>query len=264
MTVSASVRMVSVRRGLRPLWTTSLPPLKSRVTPSSMSVTQMPTRAFNDSKSRSFSGWLRMLASIRPRASTQTRSVHRRRNRRARGCRRRAWGLSRWAWRSQIPPHPPASLLLFVGPFDRNPRRAERHLLRSLRVAHDRRQVTLQLELALEHPLGGVELVGGDLFPPRVRRVDHEVALLRIGRGADLDVARLAVEQVHHDSLRLGEVVGRLGFDHEANRPLPALARRLVGGRFVDLVLERLGPLVRESLDRHAALLTHSETSDLA
>src|SRR6266851_3355246 len=66
ITVSASARMVMVRRGFRPLCTTSLPPLKSSVTASSMSVTKIPTRATRFSKSPCFSSRLLTLASIRP------------------------------------------------------------------------------------------------------------------------------------------------------------------------------------------------------
>src|SRR5207245_9072180 len=101
--------------------------------------------------------------------------------------------------------------------------------------------------------LGRGELLGVDFLPSGVRRGEDEVALLSVGRRADRYLARLAVEQVHHDSLRLRKMLVRLGLDHEPNRPFPAFGRGLVDRRLVDLVFELFGPLVRESRHRHVS-----------
>src|ERR1700686_1018347 len=111
-----------------------------------MSVTQIPTRATSASKSCLLCTFARTLASIRP-PSISAKALGS-----SLAYSTRAWSCSMW-------------FLIFVGPFDRDPSRALGHLLRSLRVAHDRRQVALELELALEHALRHVQLFHDDLFP---------------------------------------------------------------------------------------------------
>src|ERR1700692_4685726 len=89
-------------------------------------------------------------------------------------------------------------------------------------------------------------------------RCDNEVAFLRVRGRTDLDVAGLTVEEIHDDSPGLGKMLVRLSLNHEADRPFPPLAGGLVGGGFVDLVLESVSPLRRKSFDRHDLLLVRN------
>src|SRR5207244_7117883 len=132
--------------------------------------------------------------------------------------------------------------LVSVGPYDRHPGRALGHLLRRLRVSHDRRQIAFQLGLGLQHPLRGVKLLGRDLLPARVGRRDHEVTILRLGDGPYLDRSGRAVEQVHDHTARLGKVLVRLSLDRPDDRPLPALRHRLLDALASHLVLVVLHP----------------------
>src|SRR5438552_8750278 len=252
ITVSASARIVMSRFGVRRLWTTSVPRWNSGVTPSSMSVTQIPTLASSSSKSLWLARLVSMFASISP-PSIEANAL-------GSGSAYftslpfpTSWG--RWPRRSAAGPDGGVELSVFVRPLDRDPRRAFGHLLRRLGIAHDGRQIALQLELALQHALGRVQLFCRHLLPARVGSGEHEVALLRVRSRAPRAAARRAVEQVHDDTPRLGEFPVRLRFHDEAHGPLPALGRRLVDARRVDLVLELLGPFAGESLDRHLDLL---------
>src|SRR5438067_970621 len=220
ITVSASVRMVSRRSRLRPLLTTSLPPLKSSVTDSSMSSTTIPTRAFRVSKSPRFSGRPSTLASIRPPSIMA-----------------KALASSPSAYSTSFSGRV-TRRLRFVGKLDRDAGRALGHLLRRPGVADDGRQVALQLQLALHHALGRVQLLLHHLLPAGVGRCDDEVALARLVGADDLDRAGLAVIQVHEDAFGLGKLLVRLGLDDQPDRPLPTLAGLLVHRRLVDLVLE--------------------------
>src|SRR5579862_2204228 len=67
-----------------------------------------------------------------------------------------------------------------VRPPDRNPSGAVGQLLRRLGVPDDGHHVALQLEAAQHDPLGGVELLRGDLLPARVGAGDDELGLLGI------------------------------------------------------------------------------------
>src|SRR5579859_191245 len=201
ITVSASVRMVSRRSRLRPLLTLSSPPLKSRVTDSSMSSTTIPTRALRVSKSCRFSGRPSTLASISPpsiiaKALASSPSVY---------------STSFWGRVTRR--------LRFVRELDRDPRRALGHLLRRPGVADDGRQVALQLQLALHHALGRVELLLHHLLPAGVGRRDDEVARAGLGGTDHLDGPRLAVVEIHEDALGLGEPLVGLGLDDQADRP---------------------------------------------
>src|SRR5437588_2130471 len=232
ITVSASVRMVSLRSRLRPLLTRSRPPRKSRVTASSMSRTWIPTRALSVSKSWRFSGRPATLAWIRPPSIMA-----------------KALASSPSAYSTSSGGGADLARLGFVREFDRDPGRALGHLLRGPGVADDGRQVSLQLQLALHHPLGRVELLLHHLLPARVGGGDDEVGLgSGVGAG-ELDVARLTVEEIHVDPLRLWEVLVGLGLDDQSDRPLPTLAGLLVDGGLVDLVLEGGRELGTERFD---------------
>src|SRR5438270_6396749 len=179
ITVSASVRIVRSRLRFRPLLTASDPPLNSSVIDSSMSSTRMPTRAFRLSKSLRLSWRAFTLASIRPPS----------------------------IWANALASSPSGystSDLVFVREVDRDPGRALGHLLRRPGVADDGRQVALQLQLALHHALGRVQLLLHHLLPAGVGRCDDEVALARLVGADDLDRAGLAVIQVHEDAFGLG------------------------------------------------------------
>src|SRR5438309_8823174 len=221
ITVSASVRIVRSRLRFRPLLTASDPPLNSSVIDSSMSSTRMPTRAFRLSKSLRLSWRAFTLASIRPPS----------------------------IWANALASSPSGystSRLVFVREVDRDPGRALGHLLRRPGVADDGRQVALELELALHHPLGRVELLAHHLLPARVGRRHHEVALLRLIGRNHLDVPGLAVEEVQENPVAVGDVLIGLGLDDQAHGPLPALAGLLVDLALVDLFLERLRELRAE------------------
>src|SRR5687767_9405439 len=76
-------------------------------------------------------------------------------------------------------------------------------LVRGLDVAHDRREVARELELALHHALDRVELLPDDLLPARVRRANHEGRLLALLRGDELALPALAVPEVEPGPDRL-------------------------------------------------------------
>src|SRR5579863_7218432 len=67
-----------------------------------------------------------------------------------------------------------------VRPPDRHPCGAVGQLLRSLGVAHDRREIALQLEAAEHDSLGGIELFLSHLLPARVGAGDDEFGLLGV------------------------------------------------------------------------------------
>src|SRR3979490_839265 len=152
-----------------------------------MSVADIPTRATSLSKSCFFSGLANTFASISPPSIPAN-----------------ALG-SLLAYSTS--PGSFAVALLPVGPLDRNSGRALGHLLGCLCVAHDGRQVAFELQLALKHSFCRVELFVDHLLPPRVRGCDHEITPLRVARRTDLDVASGAIEQVHHDAERRGEIL---------------------------------------------------------
>src|SRR5207245_8358799 len=231
ITVSASARIVMSRFGVRPLWTTSVPRWNSSVTPSSMSVTQIPTLASSSSKSLCLARLVSMFASISP-PSIEANAL-------GSGSAYftslpfpTSWG--RWPRRSAAGPDGGVELSVFVRPLDRDPRRAFGHLLRRLGIAHDGRTIALQLDLALQHAIGRVHLFCRHLLPAGVGSRDHEVALLRVRGGADSDGARRAVEQVHDDTHRLGKFLVRIRFNDDAHGAIPALGTRLVAVRCVD------------------------------
>src|SRR5436309_266479 len=70
-------------------------------------------------------------------------------------------------------------------------------LVGSLDVANDGREIALQLELPLHHPLDGVELLADHFLPPRIGGPDDEPGLLALVRRQPVArVTALPVPQV--------------------------------------------------------------------
>src|SRR5579862_2845650 len=129
-----------------------------------------------------------------------------------------------------------------VRPSDRHAGGAIGQLLARLGVAHDRREITLQLEAAEHDSLGGIELFLSHLLPARVGAGDDELGLLGVLPGPDANVTRLPVPEVEKNAAILGEVLVGFGEHHESDGALPTRCRLLVHRRLVDLGLEGLGP----------------------
>src|ERR1700729_2385131 len=94
-----------------------------------------------------------------------------------------------------------------VRPPDRHSSGAVGQLLRGLRVAHDGREITFQLQAAKHDSLGGVELLLRHLLPARIGTGDDEFGLLSILAGPDSDIAGLAVPEIEKDASILGEIL---------------------------------------------------------
>src|SRR5947209_18007514 len=77
------------------------------------------------------------------------------------------------------------------------------------------------------------------------------MARLDVSFSSDSVVALRAIEEVHHHSPGVREVLVGLRLDDEADAPLPALPRVAVDRAPVDLILECLRPLGRERVYGH-------------
>src|SRR5438105_3082947 len=147
------------------------------------------------------------------------------------------------------------SPLLLVDELGRNRLCQVDQLVRRLHVAHDRGEVALQLQLALHHPLHGIELLADHFLPPGVRRADDEPRLLALlGAQAVLPAAALAVPQVEPRPDVLRQAVVRLGLEDVRDVALPRRGRLLVLVRRIDPLDVELQPLLAREL-RHVSLL---------